>query len=132
MSVEIIHCYYDAFNKRDYSAMLNLLSEEICHDVNQGERRVGKQKFKAFMAEMDEHYAEQVKQLVVFTSSTQGRFAAEFTIEGIYKRSQAGLPAAHNQIYSLAVGAFFEIKHGEIVRITNYYNLQNWLNLVST
>ena len=41
-----------------------------------------------------------------------------------------GLPPATGQTYFLRVGAFFELRDGKVARITNYYNLQEWLKQV--
>ena len=50
----------------------------------------------------------------------------------VYLASDAGLPRAEGQIYVLPVGAFFAIRDGRITRVTNYYNLENWLAQVRT
>lgn len=121
--------YYDAFNRRDYPAMLALLTEDVVHDVNQGPRELGKEAFAAFLARMDRHYRERVVDLVVM--STDHRAAAEFVIEGTYLVTDEGLPPAHGQAYRLPVGAFFELRDGRIARVTNYYNLPEWTRQVS-
>ena len=41
-----------------------------------------------------------------------------------------GLPPARGQRYVLPGGAFFEIEKGCITRVTNYYNLQDWVRQV--
>lgn len=130
MSKELIHRYYDAFNKGDMKTFFSLLGDDVCHDINQGERQKGKAQFQAFMEGMNAFYKETVTNLVVFEGEKAGRFAAEFTIEGTYLKSAPGLPPAKNQKYTLPVGAFFEIKSGKVARITNYYNLQDWLDQV--
>ncbi len=38
----LIRRYYDAFNRGDVDGMLACLADDVVHDVNQGERRVGK------------------------------------------------------------------------------------------
>jgi len=58
------------------------------------------------------------------------RAAAEFMVHGEYLRTDPGLPAAHGQRYVLAAGAFFEIRDGLIARVTNYYNLAEWLRQI--
>lgn len=110
--------------------MLSLLADDVVHEVNEGEPHLGIDKFRAFMKIMDEHYSEQVVDLAVFSSDAQNRFAAEFFIDGVYKKSYAGLPEARNQKYKLRVGAFFEVFEGKIKRVTNYYNLNKWIELV--
>ncbi len=47
-----------------------------------------------------------------------------------YISTDEGLPPAKGQTYRLRVGAFFEIKDKQISRITNYYNLQDWIEQV--
>lgn len=125
----VIGKYYEAFNQKNWHGMLSLLSEDVLHDINQGGTEKGKDVFQKFLGVMDEHYDEKVTDLVVFTKD--GRGSAEFYIEGYYKKTQAGLPPAKNQFYKLRVGAFFDVKNGLITRITNYYNLPLWTDLVS-
>lgn len=127
---EIVTHYYHAFNRRDYQGMLALLSDDVAHDVNQGGREVGKAEFSAFLARMDRHYREQVVDLVVMEHGDE-RAAAEFVIEGEYLASDEGLPPAAGQRYRLPVGAFFTLKSGRITRVTNYYNLADWIRQVT-
>jgi steroid delta-isomerase-like uncharacterized protein len=79
---------------------------------------------------MDHCYREQVVDLVVFANEDGTRGAAEFYIEGQYLSTDEGLPPATGQRYRLRVGAFFEIENGLVNRMTNYYNLQDWLRQV--
>jgi steroid delta-isomerase-like uncharacterized protein len=55
------------------------------------------------------------------------RAAAEFVVHGTYLVADEGLPPAHGQSYVLPAGAFFEVSGGRIARVTNFYNLQDWL-----
>lgn len=126
---DLITRYYDSFNRHDHAGMLDLLTEDVIHDVNQGGREVGKDAFAAFLARMDRHYREQVVDLVVMANAD--RAAAEFVIEGSYLVNDDGLPPAHGQAYRLPVGAFFELRAGRIARVTNYYNLADWIRQVS-
>ena len=41
-----------------------------------------------------------------------------------------GLPPANRQTYRLNAGAFFAIRDGKVARVTNYYNLQDWIKQV--
>jgi steroid delta-isomerase-like uncharacterized protein len=79
---------------------------------------------------MDRSYQEQVEDLVVFTSDNPNRAAAEFYIRGKYIATDEGLPKATGQTYHLRIGAFFEITNSKISRITNYYNLADWMKMV--
>lgn len=129
-AVALIHEYYGAFNKRDWEKFFSLLNEAVIHDLNQGPRHVGIAAFREFMNEMNRCYSEQVVELVVMSNGDGSRLAAEFVIEGSYLKSQADLPEARGQKYRLPVGAFFEVKAGKVARITNYYNLNDWVQQV--
>lgn len=128
---ELIAAYYSAFNRKDVESLLSLLTDDIRHDINQGSTEIGKDAFRDFMSIMDAHYEEKVLNLVIMEGEKTSRAAAEFTIDGAYKKTQAGLPEAHGQKYQISVGAFFEIKNGKIARVTNYYNLPEWIKQVS-
>lgn len=123
-----IEQYYAAFNCQDWDGMLALLTNDVAHDINQGEREVGVEAFRAFLARMDRCYAEQVTELVVMQNGE--RAAAEFVIEGVYKATDGDFLPATGQRYTLPVGAFFQLRDGKIARVTNYYNLNDWLEQV--
>jgi steroid delta-isomerase-like uncharacterized protein len=125
----LIETYYAAFNSGDREALLNLLAEDIAHEINEGGVETGKDAFRAFLTRMDRCYRETVEDLVIFTGP-DNRAAVEFYIRGEYLATDAGLPEARGQTYRLRVGAFFEARGGKIIRVTNYYNLQNWLGQV--
>ncbi len=129
-AASLIQHYYDCFNSGDREAFLALLTEDVEHDINQGGTEKGREVFRAFLARMDRCYREQVRDLVVFANDDGRRGAAEFFIEGEYLVTDEGLPPAAGQRYRLRVGAFFDIQDGRVSRITNYYNLEEWLRQV--
>ncbi len=126
----LLQDYYSVFNSGDREAMLALLSEDVVHDINQGGVEVGREAFRAFLQRMDRCYAEQVEELVVFASSDGSRGAAVFHIPGTCVARDEGLPPATGQKYRLRVGAFFDLRGGKVARVTNYYNLEDWLRQV--
>lgn len=128
---DLIHAYYDAFNRGDREAMLALLTDDVVHDLNQGARETGRDAFRAFMARMDRSYSEQLRDIVVMTSADGTRAAAEYVVHGTYRADDEGLPPATGQRYVLPGGAFFDIRDGRIARVTNYYNLGDWIAQVS-
>ncbi|SEI91992.1 conserved hypothetical protein, steroid delta-isomerase-related [Deinococcus reticulitermitis] len=129
-AAELLTRYYAAFNAGDWEGMLALLSDDVRHDINEGETQRGKDAFRAFLARMDAHYREQAHDLVVMATPDGTRAAAEFTIHGEYLRTDEGLPEARAQRYVLPVGAFFEVRGGLITRVTNLYNLADWTRQV--
>lgn len=128
----LIQRYYDTFNSGDRDAFLALLTDDVAHDINQGGTEMGKAAFHAFLTRMDRCYREQVRDLVVFANDAGTRGAAEFFIEGEYLSTDEGLPPAAGQRYRLRVGAFFELHEGRVRRVTNYYNLEEWLRQIGT
>lgn len=129
-ALALIQTYYDTFNSGDRDDFLALLAEDVAHDINQGGTEHGKAAFRAFIQRMDRCYHEQVRELVVFATEDGSRGAAEFFIEGGYLATDDGLPPATGQRYRLRVGAFFELSGGLVSRVTNYYNLEEWLRQV--
>ncbi|GAB4288931.1 MAG: ketosteroid isomerase-related protein [Methylophaga sp.] len=130
-TVKLLQDYYDAFNRQDMDAFLGMLTEDVIHDVNQGDREVGKEAFSKFMDRMNAHYKEQIVDIVIMTNETGDRAAVEFTVLGEYLSTDEGLPEANGQTYRLPAGAFFEIREGKVARITNYYNLEDWIAQVA-
>ena len=128
----LIESYYAAFNSGDREALLAMLTEDVVHEINEGATETGREAFRGFLQRMDRCYRESVEELVVFTSHDPARAAAEFYIRGEYLATDEGLPEAKGQTYRLRVGAFFEIRDGRIARVTNRYNLGEWMKMVET
>ncbi|GGX77116.1 hypothetical protein GCM10007160_00360 [Litchfieldella qijiaojingensis] len=126
-SQDLIQAYYAAFNAGDMDAFLALLDDEVVHDINQGERQVGKGAFADFMAHMNRCYRERLSDMVIMVNDDGSRGAAEFVVHGEYLATDEGLPEAEGQTYELPAGAFFEIRQGKVARVTNYYNLNDWI-----
>lgn len=123
----LIERYYAAFNAGDSAAMLDCLTEDVAHDINQGGRQSGKAAFRDFLAHMDRCYCERLTDIVVMTSPDGDRAAAEFVVHGAYLATDEGLPPATGQTYVLPAGAFFEIRDGLIARVSVHYNLADWI-----
>jgi len=126
-ALETVRAYYDAFNRQDMDAFLALLTDDVVHDINQGERQVGKQVFAKFMQHMNRCYKENLTDMVVMASEDGARASAEFIVNGEYLKTDEGLPEANGQTYVLPAGAFFELRDGKVARVTNYYNLNDWI-----
>ncbi|MBS0288205.1 MAG: nuclear transport factor 2 family protein [Proteobacteria bacterium] len=126
----LIKQYYELFNQRKIEAFLALLDDKVIHDINQGETEVGIDAFGKFMQRMNHAYQEKVTDLVIMATEDGKRGSAEFFIDGVYLATDEHLPEASNQPYRLRCGAFFEINNNKIARVTNYYNMQHWLDQV--
>lgn len=130
-AIELVLAYYAAFNRGDWDGMLALLTDDVVHDLNQGPREVGKAAFGAFLERMARCYREQLRDIVAMAAPDGSRAAAEYVVHGEYLADDAGLPKARGQKYVLPGGAFFTLRDGRIARVTNYYNLQEWLAQVA-
>lgn len=130
-ALDIVQQYYACFNAQDWEGMLALLADDVRHEVNQGEARVGKALYRDFLAHMDRCYAEQLQDIVFFTESSGTRVACEFVVHGQYRATDGDLTPARGQRYVLPAGAFLEVHGGQITRVTTYYNLAAWLRMVA-
>ena len=126
---DLVARYYAAFNRADWPAMLDCLSENVRHEINQGNAEIGKAAFTQFLARMQKCYSEQLADVVILADTD--RASAEYTVLGQYLHTDEGLPTARGQRYTLPGGAFFSVSAGQITRVTNYYNLQDWLTQIS-
>ena len=127
----IIAAYYAAFNAGDIAAFLDLLTDDVRHDINQSGTETGREAFAAFLQEMNRCYKETITDIVILSDASGTRAAAEFLVQGEYLQAQEGLPPAHGQKYTLPAGAFFTLRDNKICRVSNYYNLPDWLAQVS-
>lgn len=130
-AMTLLEQYFAAFNAGDTDAMLDLLSDDIEHHVNQGRVRHGKSLFAEFCTHMGRCYKEQLEELVLFTNPEQTRGAAEFIVNGRYLHTDSGLPEANGQTYRLPAGSFFTFRDMHIVRVSTYYNLNEWIDQIS-
>lgn len=128
--IAAVLAFYAAFNRRDWDAMVATLAPEVAHDVNQGPRETGTTMFRAFLERMSRCYREEIRDLVVMSSPDGRRASAEFKVVGEYLATDGLLPPAKGQKYELASGAFFELDHGKLSRVTSYSNLQEWLRQI--
>lgn len=130
-AIAVLTRYFDAFNAGNTQGMLDELAEDVAHHVNEGQVRVGKERFAEFCAHMSRCYRETLTDIVIFGTDDGARAAAEFTVNGTYLSTDAGLPEASGQTYVLPAGSFMTLKGGKITRVTTYYNLADWLRQVS-
>ena len=130
-TIDLICRYYATFNAGDMKTFESLLTDDVIHDINQGQREVGKDAFRKFMDRMNGAYKENLTDMAIMASADGTRASAEFVVNGEYLRSDDGLPEARGQKYVLPAGAFFVVRDGKVARITNYYNLQDWISQVS-
>jgi steroid delta-isomerase-like uncharacterized protein len=131
----IVRAYYSAFNAGDVDGFLDLLTDDVVHGISQGDEERGKAAFRSFLEVMNRCYREEIRDLVVLTEPTGTRAAAEFQVHGVYLATDPGAPAstpaAANQTYVLPAGAFFTLRNGKIARISNHYNLRDWIRQVT-
>jgi steroid delta-isomerase-like uncharacterized protein len=123
----LIERYYAAFDAGDWSGLLALLDPDVVHDISQGPREHGRAAFAAFLERMARCYAERIVELRILVGADGTHAAAEYVVEGRYLATDAGLPEARGQCYRLPGAAFFAVQGGRITRVSNHYNLRDWL-----
>lgn len=128
---QVIADYFAAFNAGDVQGMLDCLSDDVAHHVNEGQVRRGKDAFAEFCAHMSRCYRETLTDIVIFEAQWGTRAAAEYIVNGTYLQTDDGLPQARGQSYRLPAGSFFDVADGKITRVTTYYNLADWMRQVS-
>ncbi len=128
---QTITAYFAAFNASAPAAMLECVTDDIEHRVNEGAIRHGRDLFAAFCAHMGVSYREQLADMVIFVNEDGSRGAAEFVVHGVYLQTDTGLPEAKGQTYTLPAGSFFALRNGKISRISTFYNLNDWIAQVS-
>lgn len=129
-SIEIVKSYFAAFNEGETPKMLSLLHPEVEHEINQGRMEVGLEAFRKFMVHMDQCYKEKLLNMTIFSSADANKFSAEYDVHGTYLRTDGNLPPAKGQTYVIRAGTFLEIRDQKISRVTTYYNLPKWIEMV--
>lgn len=123
--------YYAAFNAGNAAGMLDCVTEDVEHRVNEGGIRRGRAAFAEFCSHMGVSYREALQDIVIFVNEDGSRGAAEFVVHGEYLQTDPGLPEAKGQRYVLPAGSFFDLRDGRISRVTTFYNLNDWIAQVS-
>ncbi len=130
MSHARIQTYYQTFNGGDRPALLALMTDDVVHDLNQGGREVGRDAFARFLARMDRCYQERIADVRTCMSKSGLHGSAEYVVRGTYLSQDEGLPPATGQKYVLPGAACFDFRDGLITRVSNHYNLAEWLRQV--
>lgn len=94
----VIRAYLDAFNRGDRAAMLDLLTDDVAHDVNQGGREIGRDAFAAFMARMDRCYRERLEDIVVMATPDGTRAAEEAELRATVHALPQHDPAVRTEV----------------------------------
>jgi steroid delta-isomerase-like uncharacterized protein len=128
---DLIKTYYDRFNAKDVEGFLDLLTDDVIHEISQGESQQSKKTFRKFLHHMNACYDERAYDIAIMVNEDGSRASAEFMLDGKYLVQDGDLPPANGQLYTLRVGAFFEIREGKVSRIANHYNIKDWLKQIS-
>ena len=125
-----LRAYYDALNRHDPAGAVALLDDDVVHELNQGPREVGKAAFREFLQRMEYCYAETLVDVHLLVSDDGTLGAAEYTVVGEYIADDIGMPPARGQRYRMPGAAFFALRDGRILRVSDHYNLQEWFSQV--
>ncbi|HZX52897.1 MAG TPA: cytosolic protein [Pseudomonas sp.] len=96
-------------------------------DINQGPREQGVQAFADYPERTQRCYRESIDNLQILTAPSGQRAACEYSLSGEYLSTDDGLPDACGQSYQLTAASFFAIHDGKICRVSQPFNLPEWL-----
>jgi len=122
----LLERYILAFNRGDWSGMLEQLDACVTHEPDRGEPEVGRDRFGAFLQARARCYLEVLTDVRILISGDGRHAAAEYVISGQYLATDPGMPLARGQRYRLPGAGFFEFRRGSITRISQYRNLSTW------
>ena len=129
----LLRDYYSALNAQDMPAILDLLHDNVVHDLGQSRREFGKVAFARFMEHTKARCQKHIFDIEIMTNDDGSRAAAEFIILGSYLIDGQCPESTPGQTFRVPGGAFFEIHDGKIARISSYCGLQEWLaQLIAT
>ncbi len=131
MANQLVNNYYHTLLLEDLSGFLNLLSDDVVHEINQGSTEIGKAKFKIFMEEQFSHGKINIKDLIVLTSEDGQYATSRYLCSGKYSKSANGYPPAKGQLWELPVVTFFKIKDNKISHVAVYFNEKDFVHQVS-
>ena len=129
--VKTVQAFFDAINASEFDALLDLLHEDVVHDINEADRQIGKPSFRVHMVQTKGAFDETLSDIAIMPAQDSTRAAAEYTRRGTYLKTTNGLPSASGQAFSLQAGTFFEIEDGLITRVTNYFNKAEFVRQLS-
>jgi len=130
MSIELVKKYYEEFNKKNIEGILDLCSDNVINEPNQGENQIGKELLRNFFKISWSHFKEDVYDLDILCNQDGSNVATEYTVRGTYFNTKENLFPATNQKYDITCTTLFKFKDNKISKITRYYNTKKWLDMV--
>lgn len=131
MSIETVKKYYLEFNKKNIAGILELCTDNVINDLNQGDSQEGIAKLKDYLLTAWSHFDEKVSHLDIMTNQDQSNIATEYLVNGKYYNTKEGLFPSTNQVYEIKCTSLFKFDDsGKISRITRYYNAKQWIDMV--
>ena len=118
---ELLDRYFRSYNARNVEGLLELVHDDLVHDIGTCRREVGKRAFARFLATKNALYDEHVYELDLLISPDGSHAAAEYTVLGfMLVEGDANVPLSPGETYRVGAGTFFHIRDGLISRISSY------------
>lgn len=118
--------YYEAYNNRSIDGQVSLMTDGFVYVGNSGKIREGKEAYRKYTEGLFAEVNEKVVDIKYFFDPQQFVVVAQSFAEGAYVTTSPGLPKARGQKYRIPVVEIFEMKDGQIVRLTTVYNEDLW------
>ena len=122
----VASAYYTAYNARSIDGQTSLMTDGFIYISNSGEVREGKEAYRKYTESLFAEVHEKVVEIKYFFDPQQSVVIAHGIAEGTYETTAAGMPKARGQKYRIPVVEFFEMKDGQIARLTTVYNENLW------
>jgi len=113
---KIISAFYKLYNAGNFEQLFELVADDVVHQFNFDEKIHGIEAFKDIIMTNSKHYDEKIESVDYMSNEDGSKITTKFIVNGLYKvTDSSGIPAS-NQMYTLTVFNYIEIKNGKIVK----------------
>jgi steroid delta-isomerase-like uncharacterized protein len=117
----------DALNRGDADAAAAYVTEDcVFTNIGTGQRLVGRDAAREDFVALIAMYSEMRIEKTTFLSTADGHYATEWIMTGVHTGDVPGLPAT-GKPFRISGAGFGEIRDGKLARVTEYWNMAEFL-----
>lgn len=117
----------EALNRRDADAAVAYLTEDcVLVNIGTGQRTVGREAIREDHLALFAMYSDMRIEKTTFLSTGDGHYATEWIMTGVHTGDAPGLPAT-GKPFRISGAGVGEIRDGRIARVTEYWNMAEFL-----
>lgn len=128
---DIATAYIEAFNKRDGTALSELLHEEVIHDDARGDRIIGENEARKRIAHAALSLNWAMHDTMIMTDESGFNAAIHCTLRGTYSEPMDGLPAANGQNFDIPAIIFLVSDDDQITQISEFFAFETLVKAIS-